>query len=347
MKIINNLHRLVFVGLVAALFSGCASMQSMSSYARTGDTISVALGGTEDSNALVEILKKEDIAITITDSASVTHTVTLRKLFRVYPDYSSEYIYESNSVGGGNSGDAMSSYTPPLLGQWIAVIDLVEPVTLIAPALAVGPATLAATSVAQIDQSVLYNQFAWENGDLGAVQIEIIAGQGSSNTLNYAGPVSYDPVKTIEPLPQIIVAPSAVPAVEIGGGSFTFVYTNVDFGTRLKAVPANHDPNVQLMSSHLDLGNGSSELKVTLLNPNGFLTTNQSVPGVTEVEIGGSSPFRSARFNLIWRPAKQSRPVSIVTDLNWQNSIQMTSGSYIDLAGNTVTGITPVMKKTR
>jgi len=58
MKIINKLRIVVLSGLITAFFSGCASMQSMSSYARTGDTVSIALGGTEESNALVEVLKK-------------------------------------------------------------------------------------------------------------------------------------------------------------------------------------------------------------------------------------------------------------------------------------------------
>lgn len=345
MKILNNLHRLVLVGLVIAFLSGCAGMQAMSSYARTGDTVSVALGGTEDSNALVEILKKEDIAITITDAASVTHTVTLRKLFRVYPDHSTEYMYESGSAGGGNT---MSAYTPPMLGQWVAVIDLLDPATQATPSIAVGPATLAATSVAQIDPLVLYsgNGWTWENGNLGSVQIEIIAGVGSPNTLNYVQPMSWDPMKTIEPLPQIIVTPSVVPVVQLGGGSFTFVYDQAAFSTKVKAVPANHDPNVQLMSTSTDLGDGTTELKVMILNPKGFLTTNRSQVGVGEIDLGGSSPFRSARFNLIWRPSKGS-VASTVTDANWRTTIAMTDGQYIDLAGNIVTGVTPVMKKTR
>ncbi|VAW67481.1 hypothetical protein MNBD_GAMMA08-1351, partial [hydrothermal vent metagenome] len=95
MKIINNLHKIVFLGLIAALFAGCASMQSMSSYARTGDTITVAVGGTEESNVLVDVLKKEDIVITITDSSAASFPVKLKRLFRVYPDYSSRYIYHS------------------------------------------------------------------------------------------------------------------------------------------------------------------------------------------------------------------------------------------------------------
>lgn len=341
----NNLFKLVLMSLLGVLFSGCASMQSMSNYARTGDTVSIAVGGTEDSNALVDVLKKENISITITDSSAATYPITLRKLFKVYPDYSSEYVFESSSVANGLS---MSSYAPPLIGQWIAIVDLVDPVTGTMPSLTTGQATISVSSSGELDQHVLYSaqQFVWENGNLGSIQIEILPGTGTPNTLNYVGPMNYDPVAAIEPLPQIVVTPSTVPTVEIAGGSFTFVYNNSDFATRIKAVPANHDPNVQLLSNKIDLGNGTSELKVTLLNPNGFLTTNRSVQGVSEIDIGGSSPFRSARFNLIWRSTKGGN-ASTVTDSNWQNSIQLISGYYIDMAGNEVPDITPVMSKVR
>ena len=69
----------MLLGLTITLFSGCSSMQSMSSYARTGDTISIALGGSEDSNSLVEILKKEDIGRT--DPGQSPEKMTICKRF--------------------------------------------------------------------------------------------------------------------------------------------------------------------------------------------------------------------------------------------------------------------------
>ncbi|MFN2310402.1 MAG: hypothetical protein ABR553_11980, partial [Gammaproteobacteria bacterium] len=59
-----------------------------SNYARTGNTMAVAISGTEESNALVEVLKKDGIAVTLTDSAGAAHPVKLRTLFRVYADLS-------------------------------------------------------------------------------------------------------------------------------------------------------------------------------------------------------------------------------------------------------------------
>lgn len=321
-------------------------MQSMSSYARTGDTVTIALGGSEESNALVDILKKEDIAISITDSGGNIYPVKLRHLFRVYPDNSSTYIFNTKNVGNGNSIDA---YAPPLLGQWLATVDLVDPDTLALPPLIAGPATISATSAAQLNQSFLYTtagaQWPWTNGNLASIAIEILPGTGTSNTLNYLGPVSHDPITDLEPLPQILVSPSAPPLASIAGGSFTFVYNSADFVGGLMAVQANHDPNVQLTSSVTVLANGSKQLKVMLLSPKGFLNNNvRTAPyGLdNEMGVGKMSPLRSARFNLVFK-----RGAIANDDVNWQNSIQMISGNYIDLQGNQVLDISPVMKKVR
>ena len=128
----QNLYKVLLFSLAFVMLHGCSSMQSMSSYARTGDTVTISLGGTEESNALVEILKKEDIAVTIADSSSNTYPVTLRHLFRVYPDHSSSYVFDTKKI---NSGPSWSSFMPPLLGQWMATVDLVDPVTGLLPPL--------------------------------------------------------------------------------------------------------------------------------------------------------------------------------------------------------------------
>ncbi len=350
MKIfINDLHKLLLLGLVVTLFSGCSSMQSMSGYARTGDTITIALGGTEDSNALVEVLKKEDIVITITDSSQSTYPVMLRHLFRVYPDHSSTYIFNTKNTGGGNAIDA---YAPPLLGQWIATVDLVDPVSTLSPPLIEGPATISVSSPTQMNPFKDYPGWGWgwTNGNLASIAIDILPGTGSPNTLNYLGPMSHDPVADLEPLPQLIIAPSAVPSANIAGGSFKFIYNKDDFSGGLMVVPSNHDPNVQLTSNITDLGDGTKQLDVILLNPKGFLNHDDRTgdyeefygPGFDTMAIGKMSPLRSVRFNIVF---KDSAIANSETD--WQNSIQMVSGSYIDMQGYQISDVSPIMNKVR
>jgi hypothetical protein len=66
-KIINLLIYLTLLLLV----SGCTSMQPISNYARTGDTVMIAIGGS-GKHVTKPILEKEDVTITITDSSSNT-----------------------------------------------------------------------------------------------------------------------------------------------------------------------------------------------------------------------------------------------------------------------------------
>jgi len=333
----------MLLGVVTALFSSCASMQSMSSYARTGDTVTIALGGTEDSNALVEVLKKEDINITITDINGNTYPITLRHLFRLYPDHSSSYVYKTDK----NSG-SQENYSPPFIGQWMATIDLIDPVTSSMPTLAIGAATISVSSPSQLIQAVYYEAFganySWTNGDLGSIDIEILPGQGTSNSLNYLQPVNFDPIAALEPMPQFIISPSASPMNNIAGGSFSFVYNPSDFVKGVVATPANHDPNVQITSIATTLANGNKQLNVTILNPKGFINNNKrtGIIGAGTMGVGKMSPLRSVRFNLVFSTGAIAND-----DANWQNYIQMISGEYIDLAGNPVIDISPVMKKVR
>lgn len=327
------------------LIVGCSSQQPLSNYARTGDTVAVAIAGTEQSNALVEILKKEEIAVTLTDSAGAVHPVKLRNLFRVYGDYSSGYMHRTHLQNGGPWYD---SFVPVYMGQWMAVVDLVNPSTDAAPTLAVGAATLNFAAPTQLNPTADYPGYGWTwtNGNLSAVPIEILPGTGAPNPLNHQQPVNFSPIGALEPLTQILVEPSGTSTGLIGGGSFTFVYTPEDFGAPLKAVPAGHDPNVQLSSSYTDLGNGTRMLKVIIMNPSGFLSNNNLRGSTAYVDTHSrKSPLKSLRFNLVWDGITQT---TNVTDANWQNAIQLVpeQSGYIDIDGNPMPQLTPVMAKT-
>jgi len=339
MKIhVNKLIKLLLLGYAAIHFTGCASWQAMSSYARTGDTVTIALGSTDEGNALVEILKKEDISVSITDANSNTYPIKLRKLFRTYADNTSRFIVGTNQIDNALQYD-WESYHAPLTGQWMAIIDLVDPDTGSLPLLAAGSATISVTSADQLIPFVPIGpySFAWSDGNLSSIAIEILPGEGVINDLKMSA-ITFDPVTALEPLSQILVKPNGIPSVELAGGSFKFIYnaTNFDFG--VKAVPFSHDPNVQISSSVTDLENGTKQLHVLIMNPKGFKTDN--LRG-SQLGIGEKSPFRSIRISLVWKGG------ATVTDANWQNFIQMAEGQYIDIAGNSVDEITPIMDKIR
>ncbi|MCO6412845.1 MAG: hypothetical protein J5I92_08890, partial [Thiogranum sp.] len=182
--------------------------------------------------------------------------------------------------------------------------------------------------------------FSWTNGNLDAVSIEILAGTGAPHAMNYMGPLGSAPLDSLEPNPQIEVSASGDVDAPIGGGSFVFRFNNVDFGDmaeRPRAVATVPDANVQLMSERLDMGDGTTQLKVVILNPHGFRKDN-----VKGTLLGGMSLRRSLRFSLVWAATN-----ALVTDDNWQDSLQLVSGGYFDLDGNDIPELSVTLEKIR
>jgi hypothetical protein len=311
--------------IISFMVIGCASMQPLSNYARTGDTVAISLGGT-DSNALVPVLKKENIAIIITDAANNVYPIKIRNVFRIYSDPTSIYSYSRGSV-------------PPHMGQWMAIIDLVDPNSGQPPALAIGPATLSVSSP-QIQNYVDYpgGGFPSGSGNLGAIPIQILAGTGSANPMNYESYVNVTPLDDLEPLPQVEISVAGTPSTLIGGGTFTFRYVTVDFNQngRPQVTTTTPDPNVQLASNYVGQADGTTQLTVLITNPHGFNIDNRQ----TGLDVGRSL-LRSLRFNIIWNN------YTAITDSNWQQSLQLVSGQYFDLNGNVMSGISPVVTKVR
>jgi hypothetical protein len=112
--------------LLTAVVSGCAALQPVSNYARTGDTVAVALSASEPA---VTIRREQATAI-VTDAASVNQAVKVRNVFRVYSDPSSAYSRRSVMKSGWPSGnEPMEAQSQPYQGQWVAIVDLVDPTT--------------------------------------------------------------------------------------------------------------------------------------------------------------------------------------------------------------------------
>lgn len=326
---------LMLFSLVLAFTTGCSSRQPVSSYARTGDTVMLSLGGT-DSNALVSVLKKQNIVVTITDAASVTHTAKLRSVFRVYSDPTSGYDFRAPT-----SDLNYDSFVTPHQGLWLAVVDLVDPASGAALPLAVGAASISVSS-ADLNPWVDYTGWgwAWTNGNLASIPIEILAGTGSRNPMNELTPLSTAPLDSLTAGPQVEVTVSGTPSQPVGGGSFVFRVVNADFGTaskRPRAVATSPDRNVQLAWRRIDQGDGTSLLKVIITNPHGFNTDN-SKTGLPD----GRSLLRSLRFSIVWDGKYNATPIS---DVNWQNSLQLVSAEYIDINGNAMPELSASLAK--
>ncbi len=184
---------------------GCAVIQPLPNAARTGDTLVVGIGATEAD----VVLRADSAHVAVTDAAGSSATVRLRRLFRLYPDPTSAYAVRAGGRWSGSS-PPLESYAGPYQGQWIAVVDLVDPATGTAPALAPGAATL---------------QFA--SGALNrTVRFEILSGMGTPNPLDGEYHlVGYSAVATLEPMPQVVARVQGIPSTTVGGVAFAFQYT--------------------------------------------------------------------------------------------------------------------------
>ena len=111
----HYLRPLLLLLFLSMTLWGCSSQQPLPHAARAGETLVVSLGST-DRNALVPVIKKENITVTITDVMSTTHTAKVRYVFRVYPDPSSAYATRSQRSGGFVPGYA--NYVDPHQGLW-------------------------------------------------------------------------------------------------------------------------------------------------------------------------------------------------------------------------------------
>jgi len=324
----------LFFGFVISL-AGCAGKQPISSYARTGDTVLISLGGS-DANALVPLLHKENIAIRITDAVNVTYPVLLRHLFRVYSDPTSGYDYRSPNINYPPYVGNLDSYVDPYQGMWMAVVDLVDPQTNAPPPLVVGSAHLSVSS-SEIQNWVDFSGFngPWTNGNLDNIPLNILPGTGSKNPLNYLTPMSTAPVASLEPLAQLDVTVSGTPSAPVGGGSFTIQYLDSSFPAYSppKVVTTTPDPNVQLAVERVPQGDGTTRLHVMLTNPHGFEVDNDRT-GLFD----GKSMLRSLQFNIVWDWN------SDVSDENWQDSFQMVNAEYFDMEGYVMPDIVPVMQ---
>lgn len=316
------MRNLIVVVLVGAVLAGCAGQQTLSNYARTGDTVAIAVAPSEPDL----FIRKEDASVTLHDAAANTYAVTLRNLFKVYADPSSSYAVRSLRKSGWASPEPYEVLADPYQGYWIGIVDLVDPTTGVSPSVQTGVAQLVFSSAVTGDK---------------ILDIELLSGQGSPNPLEEAF-TGLAPVEALESMPQVRVVVGGSPATPIGAGSFTFQYVTGDFGgeeTAPRVITGSPDQRIQLMTSRSDNGDGITTLRVMLINPKGFKADNTIIGNEL---FDGMSLFRDLRFSIVW-----DKKILSVTDTNWQSSLYLMDSQYVDLDGNVVTGLVTNMSKIR
>ncbi len=205
-------------GLLICMFAlgGCQSDVTLSKAARRGDTLVVSLGNAdpngEYSNLNSELIREPDVTAEVLDSGWATHPVKVRHVFRVYGD--------PTAVDAKARGR----------GQWMAVVDLVNPTGSGKPNLAIGEAALILKSPAFNEPQVVHT--------------EIIAGDGSPHPFisqNEPVELGWDKLALVRPAKQALVSINGTlpPGVRLAGAQYHFsipdVHTTDALFNRLEA----------------------------------------------------------------------------------------------------------------
>ena len=205
------------VVLCVLILSGSQSDVTLSRAVRTGDTLVVSLGDADPQGKYANInstlLREGDVLAKIVDNSYITHPVTVRHLFRVFGD--------PTAVNVNARGQA----------QWMAVIDLVNPLSGNPPPMALGNGVLQLSS----------DKF----NAMHTVKTTIIAGTGTPHpfiTKNEPSYLGLDKMAFVRPAKQALVSVNGtLPAdVKLAGAEYRFsipaVHSTDFFGDRIEAV---------------------------------------------------------------------------------------------------------------
>jgi hypothetical protein len=314
--------KLVLCISIAYWLVGCVQTKPVPGYARAGDNVVLGLGGIHR-NGLSEDISTDDLTITITDSGGVVHNLQALQTFKSYPEYNSRM----NASALSGSADSMGIM--PFDGGWFVTVPLTVAGDTSTPLpLAEGWASISVTS------PKLTNLADNNEGDLSALPIEIIAGVSSYDSDYNRQFTYYRPTNN-----NFLIGPDDLSGVNnVGGAYFVINYTDDSLfkpGIFPVALPSGHHPFVQLSYNVIEHGDGTGEIRITLLNPAGFTTfatsTNQT------------SLLADLSIKLLYAPASISYPAGTDIPAIYKAafSLDLAQSYYIDINGDVISGLQP------
>ena len=307
-----NNHGIRLVGLLSfcvVLISGCQSDISLSRALRTGDTLVVSLGDADpdgkNTNVTSTLIRDTDVTAELVDNSYRTHSVKVRHVFRVYGD--------PTAVNSKARDQA----------QWMAVIDLVDPISGVAPSLALGNGIIRLHS----------GKFV----ALQTVKTTIITGRGtphpfiSKNEPTYLG---LDKLAFLKPAKQALVSVSGTlpQDVKLAGAEYRFdvpaVHSTDFIGDRVEAVaPAKLPANQQIYFE--------------------FMRTEREAPIGTDVRVVVTSTKGVDQANLsAFNFVMTSDLETISSNPNyWKN--KLVGATFYDTDGQEIAGLTGLIGQNR
>jgi hypothetical protein len=301
--------------LMLSVLTACISPSTSPSYVQSGDFVSVNLGGIKR-NLGGQLLKRSQISATIKDANNNVYPLRIDRIYRVYPDHTS--FYGAQMSMPPDAADPSSLY--PYDGAVYVSLVLSDANNTPLP-LSPGPATIAVSS-SKLIQTAMFGE-----GSYASIAVQILPG---TRTPSYEETQQYS---TYAPMKYLSIKPTAgTPSSPIYGGQFELRYTAAaiasgSFEPRL--VPISHDPNINIIQTTKDNGDGTKSLLAYITNPNGF-------EALSAWSMGKSNVL-DLNFAIVSDNSD--------TFTNWQTNFNLVAAAsyFVDQNGDTITNVTPTL----
>lgn len=306
----------VMVLMVISLgFSGCVGFQAFPLAARSGDTISLALGGTFRHEILPGgQITLDDLNITIQQDINgngvidpdEVFPVKKRYLFRLYPDLTSYAWNFSPPYYGTPVGQS---------GEWSIVLDLVDPSTN-APLPLVG----ARQARFVVETSKLMGNF-WgyiTEGSLSNIPINILPGIGQSHNFNNDSGVPATNIANLQPLPQLAIGFTGTAGVAAAALDIDYDETVLTNSSFIKIIHDVSKPDV-ILNQRIYSYNGNWKMRILLMTNNVTLSPNL------------------LKCFIVWSPYAVVSGKTVTS-----NTFNVMSAKFYDASGVEVTGVNVV-----
>lgn len=294
----------LLISLLLLALQGCVAVQSFPTAARSGDTITLAVGSPDG------MTKANTTAQFVSDNPDYPTPVDLdiRAIIRLRPDNTS-YRATFDTISTGNI-TRYSSHSP-----WLSVIVIDLPQNL-----PVGTGKVNIQTAATYGVGVNVND--------KAVKLEILSGTGTANPFKYYDGndvVTIGQLHSLEPRPQVVVRPPRISQgwfqAPLYGAAEVKIY-----------VPTQNADGGEVSSS--DLKVIQDDMYVANSNSQCQMSWNRNGDDITVrfVSPTGTMQFYQPRFSVVLRPGNEfiQTPGPSITTL-----------TFYDINGNVVTDTTP------
>ncbi len=329
---ISGWLRVICLTLSIAALQACVQWTPTPDYARAGNTIVIGVGGVHRNASSAAYIPPSAVTVSLTDSLGSLHQLKVESLFRAYPGYGAN----STAAAIHNGGSGLD--TEPYDGGWFVVASLVDSNDNPLSSIAVGPASVAVSS-AQLTNTLATGAFDIPEGDLNDLGLEILEGTASYDSDYILSLQKFAPLPGLALIrPNGLVGNEQIGAAryrfEFSGGNATAITAGIANGDyKLYAIPAHHNPFVQINSHLVDNGDGSGYLDIYVLNPYGFsATTDANFRGALHQDLSVQvAAMAEACHGCLqqWGASFTLNPVV---------------SEYYDIDGNPLAGVTPMLE---